>query len=482
MNEDVEFTWPAARDFADQIVFATSTKHLSDLETRVLQGAWENKTYEEMATLYHYGAAYLNRDVGNPLWKKLSRALGEKVSKTNFRQALRRAWETRNAKETIEHATRQPTLPATIPSLTAAVTAAVTATVTATGAQSPQGSLEVPFVEGPVAPDSPFYIEREGVETLGFKAAIAPGSLLRIKAPSLMGKTSLLYKVMDHAASQNCATVAIDFGSLDRSMLVDLDKLLRWFCATLSRRLALPNRLQDLWDAEIFGSNDNCTAYFEEYLLPALDRPLVLGLDNVDRIFPYQAIIEDLFGMLRSWHEKGRISPIWQRLRLILVHSTEVYIPLDYNQSPFNTGIPIELPEFTRGQIGAIATLHRLSLNNDDIDALMATIGGHPYLVRLALYELSHRTLTLTQLLQQAPTETGIYSNHLRHHWIALQPDPDLLQCLKTVVTASEPVSLPPLKAYKLHSMGLVQRQDNRVAPRCSLYQDYFSRMFLEKF
>ena len=258
MNQAVEFTWPAARDFADQIVFATSARHLSDLETWVLQGAWENKTYEEMATLYCYGAAYLNRDVGNPVWKKLSRALGEKVSKTNFRQALRRAWEADRAEADFEEISVRPS-----------PVVSFTDTIAPGVVRQPQVSLEVPFAEGPVAPDSPFYIEREGIEALAFKAAIAPGSLLRIKAPSLMGKTSLLYKVMDYAASHRYATVAIDFGSLDRSMLVDLDKLLRWFCATLSRRLDLPNRLQELWDAEILAATTTAPPTLKNIYCPS---------------------------------------------------------------------------------------------------------------------------------------------------------------------------------------------------------------------
>lgn len=47
--------------------------------------------------------------------------------------------------------------------------------------------------------------------------------------------------------------------------------------------------------------------------------------------------------MLRSWHEKGKISDVWKPLQLVLAHSTEVYITLDYHQSPFNAGVPVEL-------------------------------------------------------------------------------------------------------------------------------------------
>ena len=102
----------------------------------------------------------------------------------------------------------------------------------------------------------------------------------------------------------------------------------------------MSNRLGDYWDTDILGSNDNCTVYFEEYLLPEISKPLVIGLDDVDRIFSYPEVVGDFFGMLRNWHERGKISKIWKDLRLIIAHSTECYIPLDLNQSPFNAGIP----------------------------------------------------------------------------------------------------------------------------------------------
>jgi len=48
---------------------------------KVLQGSWEGKSYEEIAKFYGYSAEYLNKDVSNKLWHKLSEALGEKIVK-----------------------------------------------------------------------------------------------------------------------------------------------------------------------------------------------------------------------------------------------------------------------------------------------------------------------------------------------------------------------------------------------------------------
>lgn len=449
MTSELEFPWMNAKESADQVVAKNTGKHLSDREIKVLQASWDGKTYDEMAKIYGYSAEYLNKDVGNKLWHKLSKALGETVTKKNFKEALRRAWQEQRG---ISANTNTPSL-------------------------ASLSAMELPFPEGAVALDSPFYIERPGLDSLCHETIVKPGALVRIKAPKLMGKTSLMTRILARAADRKYQTVYVDLSSVDRGIFADLDKFLRWLCCKVGRQLKLENTLNDYWDTEILGSNDNCTAYFEEYLLAKIDCPVVLGLDEVDRVFPYTEVIEDFLGMLRSWHEKGKISAIWKQLRLVMAHSTEVYTPLDMNQSPFNAGVPVELLEFNKKQVQHLAHLHHLNWNDTQLEALMNMVEGHPYLVRLSMYQASCGKVTLEQLLQKASTEAGIYSNHLRRLLEVLQQAPELAFALKEVVSSPEPIELDSMQIYKLHSMGLVQRQDNHVLPRCNLYREYFQRV-----
>ncbi|NJK30720.1 MAG: protein kinase, partial [Acaryochloris sp. SU_5_25] len=250
----------------------------------------------------------------------------------------------------------------------------------------PVAEPELP--EGQVNVASGFYIERPPIETRCAETVMEPGALIRIKAPRQMGKTSLMARILHQAASRGLNTVSLNLQLADGKVFTDLDQLLRWLCASVSRRLRLPNRLQETWD-DIFGSKYNCTAYFEEYLLTETEGPLTLALDEVDRVFEYPEIASDFFGLLRAWHEEAKNQEIWQKLRLIVVHATEVYIPLNTNQSPFNVGLPIDLPEFTLAQISQLADLHRLDWDESQTTQLQTLIGGHPYLIRLALYHLA---------------------------------------------------------------------------------------------
>ena len=155
-----------------------------------------------------------------------------------------------------------------------------------------------------------------------------------------MGKSSLMVRALDHAKQQGYKTVFLSMHMADRSILQDLDKFLQWFSASVGLGMHLPSRINGYWD-ELFGSKISCKIYFEQYLLAKSVQPMVLALDDVDRLFDYPELADDFFCLLRTWHEQAKNSSIWQQLRLIVAHSREVYIPLNANKSPFNVGVPI---------------------------------------------------------------------------------------------------------------------------------------------
>ncbi|MBD2092605.1 AAA-like domain-containing protein [Microcoleus sp. FACHB-1515] len=338
----------------------------------------------------------------------------------------------------------------------------------------PTADPEIP--QGQVRLHSQFYVERVPDEAQCYREIRQPGTLIRIKAPRQMGKTSLMSRILYRAKEQGYRTVSLSFQHADKAVFASLDRLLQWFCTRITRKLHLPHHVDQYW-SDLYGSKDNCNAYFEDCLLPEIDAPLVLGLDEVDRVFEHPNVADDFFGLLRAWYEEagyGDDRGLWEKLRMVVVHSTEVYIPLDVNQSPFNVGLPIELTEFSPAQVQDLVQRHRLNWRSLQIEQLMQMVGGHPYLVRLALYHLVQHQLSLEQLLATAPTEAGIYGDHLRGHLWRLQQHPALAAAFGEVAIAPAPIELESLLAFKLHSMGLVQMQGNQTTPRFELYRQYF--------
>jgi AAA-like domain len=330
------------------------------------------------------------------------------------------------------------------------------------------------FPDGSVALDSPFYVERSSIESDCYKEILKPGSLIRIRGPRQTGKTSLLNRVQAYAVQNSYQIVRLNLRTADKSTFTDLNKLLRWVCLNASRQLNLVPNLDEYWDEEI-GSKVSCTVYLQFHILEKLETNLVISIDEVDTVFNYPDIAEDFLALLREWHEEAMIERSWCKLRLLIAHSTEVYIPLNIHQSPFNVGLPLRLPQFNPQQVQNLAQLHSLTWTMEDTHQLIAMVGGHPYLIRLALYHLAHQDITLQQLLQSAPTHAGVYSDHLRRCLNNVKQQTELASALKQIVSAETSVQLQPLIVYQLDSMGLVYLDGNQISPSCELYRQYFN-------
>jgi hypothetical protein len=327
------------------------------------------------------------------------------------------------------------------------------------------------FPEGPEPLNSAFYQERSPIESRCYIAVKEPGALIRIKAPKQMGKTSLLKRIIAEAKKSNYSTVYLNFSLIEANKFLNANDFLRSFYAYVINQLPSAPPLS-LWDKDT-PSMVNCTLIFQS-LLKQLDGVLVLALDEVDKLFEYPEIYGNFFPMLRNWNENANESETWEKLRIIVAHSTEDYGRLDINQSPFNVGLPIKLEEFTEEQVKSLAIRHGLDSKN--ILPLMSLVGGHPYLVRLALYYLVSQDASIGELLQQATTDTGIYSEHLRRHLETFQENQELGRVFQEIVTNTQGIKVERKnrQLYQLDSMGVIKFNNNFVMPRCRLYEEYF--------
>ncbi len=331
----------------------------------------------------------------------------------------------------------------------------------------------------PLPPPSPDYLERTAIESRCYEAIEKPGTPIRIQAPWHMGKTVLMDKILSRAKQQGYLAVSLSFRLVQKEHLSELDQFLRWFAAyigdelkELGVQLELPKNLEDYWD-NTFSSKHSCKKYWEKYLLKAIKKPLVLGLDDMDVIYQNPEIAQEFFDLLREWCEEGKRSHNWEKLRLVLAYSRKIHIS-DIFRSPFNLGEPIKSLEFEPEEVHKLAQQYGLAGKDKQIKQLMAIVGGHPYLVQTALKEIYCQNLTWERLLATAPTSQGIYHDHLDNIYCQLQQLPQLKDAMKQVVQTTEPVLLEWEQRLKLEGMGLVKLEGNRVTIRCQLYRQYF--------
>ena len=425
---------------------------LNNAEVIVLRGVWQKQTYHQMAQKENYSSSYLANVVAPELYRRISELTERRVTKKNCQAIL----------ESYFRAQTQPInkllssrLENSSPNL--------------------QLSSSPAYPSGVVPLDSAFYLKQPFLEQQIIKEITKPGGLVRIKAPQEMGKSSLLLRILnDCQKNLGYRTVSLNLQKVDQSILENIHQFLRWLCINCARELGLQPNLDLYWDEDI-GSKMSWTIYFEEYLLEEINSPFVLALDELNEVFEHPKIAEDFLPLLRSCYEEAKKNPIWQYFRLIVVHNTEIYIPLQLEQSPFNIGLPIQLQFFSQEHVEQLAIKYQLNnQDNKEMKQLIELVRGHPALIHLALYHISQEQITFKELLATAVTQTGIYAHHLQRHWLALKENPELAKAFKMICEATEPVFLEPIIAYKLNSIGLINLVNNRGTVSCRLYKEYF--------
>jgi len=325
--------------------------------------------------------------------------------------------------------------------------------------------------EGTMALESAFYIKR-ATDPIALETIKRQGVTITIKGPRQMGKSSLLLRIMETARAANKRVAFLDFQLFDTLALSDADRFYRQFCIWLTDALELPDQIDEHWNTKL-GNSQNCANYVSRYLLRQLGAPLVLAMDEVESIFD-TSFRSDFFGMLRAWHNGRATTPIWKQLDLALVTSTEPYQLIEnLNQSPFNVGQIIDLTDFTAEQVADLNQRHRQPISAADQRRLIELIGGHPYLVRRALYMIAMQQITVPELFAKAADDRGPFGDHLRYHLFRIHDKQELVEGLLQIIRQHT----CPNEAifWKLQGAGLVRRGPiGAVLPRNKLYEEYF--------
>lgn len=325
---------------------------------------------------------------------------------------------------------------------------------------------------GAVRLNSPFYVRRN-LDDLVENTIEQSGVTVLVKGSRQTGKSSLLARLFQHASDLGQPAVYIDFQRLDATRMIDLDALLRYLADLLTIKLKTNANPDRHWSIPL-GPKDKLTSFIETEILSHAPSPILLLLDEVDRVFarPYR---DDFFGLLRSWHNNRAFDPQWDQLNLVLAYATEASLLIaDQNQSPFNVGETMETGDFTRTEVAGLNVRHGSPLQTDaEIDAVMALLSGHPFMTRRAFYLLVKQSLSFAELLAQAPHDDGPFADHLHRCWVTLTETPGTAQALKSAL--HDGACETDKDFYALRSVGLIRGSSRHsVQVRCGLYQQFF--------
>jgi len=352
----------------------------------------------------------------------------------------------------------------------------------ATQRSQPSGAARRAALEpvgGAVPLDSEFYIVRPADEE--FRSAILrQDSIVLVKGPRQVGKTSLLARGLQQARESGARTILADFQSLNAESLESVEKLFLMLAGLIADQLDLDVFPDLVWHPQLSPSI-NFERYLRREVLARTSSPIVWGLDEVDRLFTCN-FGSEVFGLFRSWHNKRALDPSgpWQRLTLVIAYATEAHLFItDLNQSPFNVGTRLALEDFTFEQVEELNRRYGAPLNDRaEVARYFRLVSGHPYLVRRGLYEMATRGLDLATLEAEADHDEGPFGDHLRRILLSLSQDSALCDVLRKVLKG-QPTSTTE-SFYRLRSAGLIKGESARdIRPRSQLYATYLERHLL---
>jgi hypothetical protein len=322
--------------------------------------------------------------------------------------------------------------------------------------------------KGTMSTESRFYIERPQDARMLRHVALKQ-TLINIKAPRQMGKSSMLVRGVERARQSGKRIVYLDFQQLDTEHLHDSRMFYITFCDWIAGNLDFELRAEAFWKS-VGSNNIRCTRFISE-VLNKLNQPLLLAIDEVDRLLasPFKS---DFFGLLRSWHI-DRQNEVMSLLSMMLVISTEPILLIDDIASPFNVGENLDLDDFVPDQVAELNMRHGYPFDDSQLAYLMTLVGGHPYLLRQAMYKVSTGELAADKFLTTAHLDDGPYSDHLLHHLFRLNRSSDLKHAMWQVIR--EHVSPSDEMTYRLKSAGLIREKGRSIIPRYGIYADYFS-------
>ena len=424
-------TLDEALKFTDKLLLKQRKKGITTLERGILTHSWNEGLYVEPLKNLGRSAGHLRQTASN-LWKILNKyfeqlqsleqdalLLGkkEKVEVGSVRTIYERYGDYLSGKNlppatVIDLALLKKSSVQVDRSVSKIKEAVSTTVINQNKTQnSPNTSIEYPY--GPVKLNSKFYINRLPIESDCYQAILEPRALIRIFGPRQIGKTSLIRRILARGEQEGYYIVSIDFQSIDTKICQDLNELLRSLCSIVGRKLNLENQIEKYWNLTL-GSKESCRIYFEEYIFNEITQPIVIAFDKIDYLLSYPEVADNFYSMLRFWHDAGDDIPAFENFRLVLAYTESISVNLNVNESPFNVGLPIELPEFSPEQVAELAARHDLSWNDADIEKIMKIFGGQPFPLRHAMYDMIKHNQKLNDFFNQDLTQIKPYSSFIK--------------------------------------------------------------------
>ena len=317
-----------------------------------------------------------------------------------------------------------------------------------------------------------------------------------------MGKSSLRVRVTHKLQAEGVVCATIDpqkigvevtceqwYASAIRSLVGDLD---------LKNKFDLRSWIRE---RELLSPVQRFAEFIETVVLQEIDAPIVIFVEEIDRLLSLKFGMDDFFGLVRSLFEDRPTKPEYNRLTFsFLGVATPTDLIQSNNTSAFNIGYAVEMAGFTLTEALPLmeGLANRVTNPRDYLAEAVKWSGGQPFLIQRLLGIIRQELAEIAQPENVALWVENLVQERVVANWESQDTPPHLTTIRDRVLSVEEKLRGRMLGCYqqvladgelednrseersKLRLTGLVVRRDGWLVSYNPIYGAVFNNAWVE--
>jgi AAA-like domain/WD domain, G-beta repeat len=242
--------------------------------------------------------------------------------------------------------------------------------------------------------------------------SLTAGEFCYVLTSRQMGKSSLRVQTARRLLAENIACSIVDITGIGTAQITPV----QWyagFTATLANSFKIKMNVRTWWrDREHLPPVVRLNEFIEQVLLPAIDRNIVIFIDEIDSILSLNFSSDDFFAWVRGCYNKRAENPEYNRLTFALFGvATPQDLISDKTRTPFNIGRAIELKGFDLAEAAPLVRGWPENINNSQeiLKEILAWTGGQPFLTQKLCQLTAEKLVAETSRDCHSPTNCKLF-------------------------------------------------------------------------